>query len=632
MRSLLPNLLLSLTVTAALVCPAWSATLTGRVFEDLNRNGILDTGEPCANARVRLFRDTVPVAESRVQCEGNAPGAFFFDLLTPGRYFLDLLDLSSLDLRLSQAALLAVQINDDTEAVLRDLPLVRSPAEQQGGNTIRGSVRRPDATALPGIVVALQDEFGALLRLTTTDAGGHYSFERLPRRGYRVVVADPVTPSGGDALPGIGARRIDADTLAIAVLGDAGDYDENSFVKTGALPVFAPERLLDVGEEVHEPDTGVLSIVRTDPAAPDRDVATIRRVRDDGSLVVADFTGTSVYDLGSSGLGKLLEAGRGARGEDPLDRSGIARLLRVEVARNGQVAATALRADNRQAVYFQGPQGLQRLGFLQRSPDPSQTVELAVSDAGQVAFAGRDEQDRLSVFQSEPGGAGVRSVLNLENTTAVAIRDLQSSARGSLAFRVDFLDANRNANGVILRKGEGRTVTVVAGAGSPVWPQRNQQGAKRPLRQLERPRVGPDGSVLFQGSGEEFRNFYLAPNGSSDLIPLLDGVDWNGDPTTFDYDLAADGVAVIRAARIGETGSQLYLVFRDPPRVVPVSLMLRGSSRPLIPRGRPLFAGDRVFFLASDPNQPPDRDGSPPIGLYRAARTAPRNPPTPVAA
>jgi hypothetical protein len=626
MRAPVAMVLTALLLATLCAFPAWGSNLAGRVFEDLNENRVLDPGEPCVNARVFLAGGGA-IQESRAQCTGNGSGSFFFELPAAGAYSLGVMDVSSPDLELPSGTPLQISVPATDESLIQDLPLVHRPRLQLvpfSASGILGVVRRRDGTPVSGIVVALQDEFGALLRLTTTASDGGYRFELPPPSDYHVVVTDPSGQSGGDALPGTSARKIDEDTLLVTVAGGTL-YDGNNFVKVGLPAVAGPERLLAVGDSALQP--GLLGVTRTDPEAPDRAVSTVRRLRENGSLFVADFAGASLYDLGNRGLGKRLETGGGEEGQDPQDQIGLARLLRVEVAPDGQFAVSALRADNRRAVYYQTGQERRRLGFLANSSDP---VELAISDRQHVAYAGRGEDGALHVFRTGPGASDLKPVVDLGGTDATTIRDLQSSAEGRLAFRVDYSKSSVTKSSVILRTNESGTPQLVAGIRSTVRYARDSSLSGE-LRRVERPRIGPDGSVIFQGSGDSFRNFYYSSPGSSDLVPLLRGVEWSDDPATYDYDGPEGGQVAIRAAPRPAAPSALYVVVLEQGRDVPVLLRSPAGNRNLLPLGRPLLTKEWLFFLATDPNLPDDRNGSFPVGLYRAARSNPFAAPTPVA-
>ena len=65
--------------------------LSGRVFDDLDNDGVLDAGEPgLEGVEVRLFREDTTATEPAAIVTTNALGNYVFDVnLRPGRYRLE---------------------------------------------------------------------------------------------------------------------------------------------------------------------------------------------------------------------------------------------------------------------------------------------------------------------------------------------------------------------------------------------------------------------------------------------------------------------------------------------------------------------------------------------------------------
>jgi hypothetical protein len=633
MRSRMVRMALAFVALCLSASAARGANLSGRVFEDLDGNGVLDAGEPCVSSVVSLRADLEgPEQISVVQCGGGGPGTYYFGSLRPGEYLLAVRQTSPGDFSTPSVTVSIPAEEELVPFVLRDLPVRRlEPSTSPGDpnpavNTIQGSVTRKDGNQnlpLTGAVVTLQDDASSLMRLTSTNAEGQYRFEKLTRGVYRVAAADPPGAPAGDAFPGPNAIRIDANTLRVTMLPGVTLYGENNFVKSASLPPGRLERLRAVGDPV--PARGRLGIFQTDPLTLDRDVSIIRRVEEDGALFIVDYAGTALFRLGSGRAENLLDTTL----LDPTDPVGLARLLRVEPARLGAVAVLALRADNRRGIYRLDRSDLTRLA-LQEATDP---LELAISDAGQVAYVARSAGGGLTLFQAAPGRSGepvrLDPVVDVANSNALGISNLQSNGAGDLVFRVEFPRADGALDAVVLRKTSAR-LEGVAYVQEPVQPGLGA-GVNARLTELRRPRIGPDSTVVFMGAGDGFTNFYVARPGRAPE-PLLPGLDWKRDHATFDYEIAPDGAIALRATPGAAAASTLFLVGPDG-LVRPVRLVSPDTGRRLQPQGRPVFTEGRLFFLAADPGMPPDRNGRPPVGLYRVYRSGgnPTGGPEPVA-
>src|SRR5207247_459013 len=82
--------------------------------------------------------------------------------------------------------------------------------------------------------------------------------------------------------------------------------------------------------------------------------------------------------------------------QDPVDRVGFARLLRVETGRDGTCVMLALRAYQTRGIYRLGKGVLTRMGLL---PDPTGPAELAIGDAGQIAYVAPNSAGVPALFQ-----------------------------------------------------------------------------------------------------------------------------------------------------------------------------------------------------------------------------------------
>lgn len=331
-------------------------------------------------------------------------------------------------------------------------------------------------------------------------------------------------------------------------------------------------------------------------------------IADDGSLTLLDSAGTALLHVPPRPRGPadiLLDTTRA----DVPDGIGLARLLDAATSRNGVSAVLALRADNSRGIYRLEKNALTVLAV---SPEARGPVPMVISGAGEIAYVAPASQGPLALFQTTRGLP--RELLRQgsvapNGATIGAITDLSGNEAGDLTFLIGAADGSPLA---VMRRRAG-VLDVVTQVGQAVAGSRSPAAPVGKLAELRRPRIGPDGSVLFEGAGDGFANFYLAPPGRP-LAALLDGADWNRDPAAFDYDLSAAGTAAVRATHAASTGSLLYRITAGG-----VPALVAGGRRDAEPVGRPAFGPDeRLFFLAQNLDLPPDRDGRAPAGLYRS--------------
>src|SRR5207253_242746 len=135
--------------------------------------------------------------------------------------------------------------------------------------------------------------------------------------------------------------------VQIAMVDGTSLYGGNNFVNVFSVsgPVRI-EALLAVGDTVAA--TGRLGMFGADPqGVGTRDVSRIRTVASDESVYVADYAGSSLVRLKDGNTEVLLDTSS----QDPQDRVGLVRILRVEAGGNGLSAVLALRADGTRGIY-----------------------------------------------------------------------------------------------------------------------------------------------------------------------------------------------------------------------------------------------------------------------------------------
>lgn len=380
----------------------------------------------------------------------------------------------------------------------------------------------------------------------------------------------------------------------------------------------AAQRRVTVGDPVESIEEKIrLSLFERNPLAGE--VTRVVGVGDDGAVYVLDHAGTALVrlppPLGSAGQ-ILLDTTR----PNPPDGIGLARLLQAKTSRNGVSGIVALGADNRRRIYR-----LDRgaLSLLAQFPDARGQVELAISDDGQIAY--------IAPLDSSPGspfalflvlpGQAPRLLVTVGNVTSgltvTGIRSLQINGAGVLTYILDLRDPNGAPVQAVLRgTSTGQMGVAVTG--------RNTPGLTGPLTEVRQPRIGPDGTIVFLGSGAPprgggpgFVNFFAArprqaPQPQA-LQPLLRFDNWSTVEGSFDYDIAADGSVAVRARRRDSTDSMLLLV--GPTGVVTEVAARRQDMQPV---EQPVFGPDgRLFFLAENQELALDRNGRFQLGLYR---------------
>lgn len=494
--------------------------------------------------------------------------------------------------------------------------LVLTPRPAPGApdvNAIQGQVIWKEHGPLADAVVLLQDETGSLVAVTPTDAAGQYHFDMLTTGVYRVVAADPAGSLDADAVPGPHAARIDSSTLQVTMVSGVTQYPRNDFVKSLAqAPSPRIERLLTLGDTVAAPAPSGFSAI--EPLDLDPDGSMIRRAADDGSLFVLDPAGTALFRLTASRSEVLLDT----TGRDPIDRVALTRLTRVETGRDGTSAVLAQRADDTRGIYRLEPGKLTRLALIR---DPSDPEELAIGDAGQIAYVARSASGAMTLYQALPGGQPVellRQGQELVKGAAVkdfGINDLTSNGAGDLAFSADLRPASGDESRAVVRRTRAG-LEVVAVTGQLVQVGRGAGNASG-LDELLRPRIGPDGTVIFQGITDDLANFFVARPGRplQPALPIDLTQRWQRDPAAFAYDIGADGTVALRATRLTASQSDLFLLFPNGD----LSL-IAGAAREIHvqPVGQPVFGpGGLLFFQAKNPDWPFDRNGRIAAGLFR---------------
>jgi fimbrial isopeptide formation D2 family protein/uncharacterized repeat protein (TIGR01451 family) len=217
------------------------ANITGTVWRDDNRDGVINPGEPLLPGTLITLIDS----------NGNVVGTTTTD--ASGNYSFTNLPAGTYQILESQPA--GYGNSPATPAVVRTVVLTPAGATGQNFGETLGRVAgvvyvdydlngalttsgtRPDA-GLAGIVVTLTgtDQFGnAVNRTTTTAADGSYSFEQLFPGAYRLTETQPNAPvtindggyfDGLDTIGSLGGSNNIKNQIAVSLANDAGG---NSF-------------------------------------------------------------------------------------------------------------------------------------------------------------------------------------------------------------------------------------------------------------------------------------------------------------------------------------------------------------------------------------------------------------------
>ncbi len=190
------------------------ASIGNFVWEDMNRNGVQETGEPgVAGVTVNLKDGTGATVGTDTT---DANGLYLFENLVPGDYSVEVIKPAGYEFTLQDqgsddyvdsdvngsGAMIVTTLAPGENDLTWDAGIYR-PASL--GNYVwedlnLNGIQDTGEAGVAGVTVNLKDGTGAIVRTTTTDSNGLYLFENLVPGDYSVEVIKPanyaVSPQG----------------------------------------------------------------------------------------------------------------------------------------------------------------------------------------------------------------------------------------------------------------------------------------------------------------------------------------------------------------------------------------------------------------------------------------------------
>ena len=170
-------------------------TISGTVWNDLNGDGTMDSGElPISGVTVRLYDNSNNLVGTAVT---GANGTYLFSGLTDGNYTVVETDISGYSSTTPNSVATTILAGNHRILDFGDLRIAASTGlgritgtviNDIDGNGTRNGAEGP----ISGVNLSLLDQNGNVVHTTTTAADGTYSFNSLPPGQYSVVETDPL--------------------------------------------------------------------------------------------------------------------------------------------------------------------------------------------------------------------------------------------------------------------------------------------------------------------------------------------------------------------------------------------------------------------------------------------------------
>jgi choice-of-anchor A domain-containing protein/uncharacterized repeat protein (TIGR01451 family) len=203
----------SATATVAIDC---KASLGDKVWHDIDKDGIQDSGEPgVANVTVKLY-DCSDVLKGTTTTDANGnylfanldPGSYYVQFILPSGYVFTLKDVGSNDAIDSDADLttgktICTTLTAGENDITWDAGIYKDDCKNTIGDFVWhdkdvDGIQDTGEPGIQGVVVELLNSAGTtVLATTTTDANGKYEFANLSNGTYKVRIAASNYASGG---------------------------------------------------------------------------------------------------------------------------------------------------------------------------------------------------------------------------------------------------------------------------------------------------------------------------------------------------------------------------------------------------------------------------------------------------
>ncbi|MBL9135953.1 MAG: carboxypeptidase regulatory-like domain-containing protein, partial [Verrucomicrobiales bacterium] len=455
-----------------------AGTIGGIVFDDLNGNGIQETGEPgLGGVDVKLLGTS---GQRNAVTSGN--GSYLFTGVDPGAYTLEETDPAGFSsttpnlrtLILTSGA--AVTANFGDQAVGSVAGIVFADANGNG-------IREPEESGIGGVSIRLTGSDGQ--RSTTTSGDGTYQFGGLNPGSYTIEETDPVdfvstTPnlravslaSGGSASASFGDQAVktisglvfeDQDHDGAYDTGEPGiggvslqllRADDESVVRetitsgTGSF-VFADVPAGDYIVRQTVPDAYTIATLPLPPSVPSRHAVGPAPSYANKEVTLA-ANGAAAVNFGVSVTGQLIGVvfndldGDGDRTSDEPGLGGVT--LEVRHPQTGNLVASTVTSGSGVYLFASLPVGDYQVvqkpltGYI--AAQPSRLVALAMGGAAGANFANQaagtvsgrvfnDEDGDGELDATEPGMGGVPITLT---STSGTTRQVTTSGDGTFLF------------------------------------------------------------------------------------------------------------------------------------------------------------------------------------------------------
>jgi hypothetical protein len=225
--------------------PGSANAISGKVFNDLNGDGLVSGGESGLAGATLTLVSTTGVAYGTQTT--NATGDFIFVNLPAGEYVLTETDPPGFVSTGVQPGVGGTSTSVNTIRITVTgtnnlfsghifLDSSTGPGPGPGLSSISGSVFRDTNgngfidgadLGISGVQVVLQTSGGAFLAQTFTGLNGTYAFGSLTPGTYRVVEVDPANHTSVAAFPGAGGFALDANTIQITTPPGGASVNNN---------------------------------------------------------------------------------------------------------------------------------------------------------------------------------------------------------------------------------------------------------------------------------------------------------------------------------------------------------------------------------------------------------------------